>query len=124
MLEELVVKNYALIDRLQVRFSSGLNILTGETGAGKSILIGALGLVLGLKADTEALRAGASEIDVSGIVKLEENPEVQAWLREQGVEAENEALIIRRVVKKNGKSIKCCRMRKTIIIRRPYTFDS
>ncbi|MBN2552882.1 MAG: DNA repair protein RecN [Spirochaetales bacterium] len=104
MLEQLVVKNYALIDRLQVRFSSGLNILTGETGAGKSILIGALGLVLGLKADTEALRAGASEIDVSGIVKLEDNPEVQEWLREQGIEAENGSLIIRRVVRKNGKS--------------------
>jgi DNA repair protein RecN (Recombination protein N) len=104
MLEELVVKNYALIDRLQVRFSRGLNILTGETGAGKSIMIGALGLVLGLKADTEALRSGASEIDVSGIIKLEENPEVQAWLQEQGIEAENEMIIIRRVVKKNGKS--------------------
>ncbi|UCF97617.1 MAG: DNA repair protein RecN [Spirochaetaceae bacterium] len=105
MLEELVVKNYALIDRLQVRFSPGLNILTGETGAGKSIMIGALGLVLGLKADTEALRAGASEIDVSGIVKLEDNPEVRSWLQEQGIEAEAETIIIRRVVKKNGKGI-------------------
>ena len=104
MLEELVVKNYALIDQLQVRFSSGLNILTGETGAGKSIMIGALGLVMGLKADTEALRSGASEIDVSGIIRLEDNPDVQAWLQEQGVEAENQIIIIRRVVKKNGKS--------------------
>jgi DNA repair protein RecN (Recombination protein N) len=104
MLEELVVKNYALIDQLQVRFSPGLNILTGETGAGKSIMIGALGLVLGLKADMEALRSGASEIDVSGIIKLEDNSEVQAWLQEQGIEAENEIIIIRRVVKKNGKS--------------------
>ena len=67
MLEELVVKNYALIDQLQVRFSRGLNILTGETGAGKSIMIGALGLVMGLKADAETLRSGASEIDVSDI---------------------------------------------------------
>jgi DNA repair protein RecN (Recombination protein N) len=103
MLEELVVKNYALIDHLQVRFSRGLNILTGETGAGKSIMIGALGLVLGLKADTEALRAGASEIDVSGIVKLEDNPEVWDWLEAQGVAAENGTIIIRRVVKKSGK---------------------
>ena len=104
MLEELVVKNYALIDQLQVRFSRGLNILTGETGAGKSIMIGALGLVMGLKADTEALRSGASEIDVSGILTLEDNPEVRIWLSEQGVEAENGTIIIRRVVKKNGKS--------------------
>ena len=104
MLEELVVKNYALIDQLQVRFSRGLNILTGETGAGKSIMIGALGLVLGLKADTEALRSGALEIDVAGIIKLEDNPEARAWLLEQGIEAENGTIIIRRVVKKNGKS--------------------
>jgi DNA repair protein RecN (Recombination protein N) len=104
MLEELVVKNYALIDQLQVRFSRGLNILTGETGAGKSIMIGALGLVMGLKADTDTLRSGASEIDVSGIISLEDNPEVKAWLGEQGVEEENGTIIIRRVVKKNGKS--------------------
>jgi DNA repair protein RecN (Recombination protein N) len=104
MLEELIVKDYALIDRLQVRFSRGLNILTGETGAGKSIMIGALGLVLGLKAEMEAIRSGASQIDVSGIIKLEDNPDVQAWLQEQGIAAENETIIIRRVVKKNGKS--------------------
>jgi DNA repair protein RecN (Recombination protein N) len=103
MLEELVVQNYALIDRLQVRFSPGLNILTGETGAGKSILIGALGLILGMKADTEAIRAGTEEIDVSGIVKLDNNPDVQTWMEEKGIEAENNSIIIRRVVKKNGK---------------------
>ena len=103
MLEELVVQNYALIDRLQVRFSPGLNILTGETGAGKSILIGALGLVLGMKADTGAVRAGTEEIDVSGIVKLDNNPDVQTWMEEKGIAAENNSIIIRRVVKKNGK---------------------
>ncbi len=103
MLEELVVQNYALIDRLQVRFSPGLNILTGETGAGKSILIGALGLILGMKADTEAIRAGTEEIDVSGIVKLDNNPDVQIWMEEKGIAAENNSIIIRRVVKKNGK---------------------
>lgn len=103
MLEELVVQNYALIDRLQVRFSPGLNILTGETGAGKSILIGALGLILGMKADTGAIRAGTEEIDVSGIVKPDNNPDVQTWMEEKGIAAENNSIIIRRVVKKNGK---------------------
>ena len=103
MLEELVVQNYALIDRLQVRFSPGLNILTGETGAGKSILIGALGLILGMKADTGAIRAGTEEIDVSGIVKLDNDPDVQTWMEEKGIAAENNSIIIRRVVKKNGK---------------------
>jgi DNA repair protein RecN (Recombination protein N) len=103
MLEELVVQNYALIDQLQVRFSPGLNILTGETGAGKSILIGALGLILGMKADTEAIRAGTEEIDVSGIVKLDDNPDITTWMDEKGIAAENNSIIIRRVVKKNGK---------------------
>lgn len=103
MLEELVVQNYALIDRLQVRFSPGLNILTGETGAGKSILIGALGLILGMKADTGAIRAETEEIDVSGIVKPDNNPDVQTWMEEKGIAAENNSIIIRRVVKKNGK---------------------
>ena len=103
MLEELVVQNYALIDRLQVRFSPGLNILTGETGAGKSILIGALGLILGMKADTGAIRAGTEEIDVSGIVKLDNDPDVQTWMEAKGIAAENNSIIIRRVVKKNGK---------------------
>jgi len=103
MLEELVVQNYALIDRLQVRFSPGLNILTGETGAGKSILIGALGLILGMKADTGAIRAGAEEIDVSGIVRLDKDPDLQTWMEEKGIAAENNSIIIRRVVKKNGK---------------------
>lgn len=105
MLEELVVQNYALIDRLQVRFSPGLNILTGETGAGKSILIGALGLILGMKADTGAIRAGTEEIDVSGIVKPDNNPDVQTWMEEKGIAAENNSIIIRRVVKKNGKGM-------------------
>jgi DNA repair protein RecN (Recombination protein N) len=105
MLEELVVQNYALIDRLQVRFSPGLNILTGETGAGKSILIGALGLILGMKADTESIRAGTEEIDVSGIINLDNNPQVQTWMEEKGIAAENNSIIIRRVVKKNSKGM-------------------
>jgi len=103
MLEELVVKNYALIDRLELRFSPGLNILTGETGAGKSILVGALGLVLGMKADPEAVRVGAEEIDVTGVVDLRNNPEALSWLAEHGIAAEEQRVIIRRLVKRGGK---------------------
>ena len=105
MLEELVVKNYALIDRLEVRFSPGLNILTGETGAGKSILVGALGLVLGLKADAEAVRAGAEEIDVSGVVDLRGNPEALEWLGEHQIAPEDQRIIVRRLVKRSGKGV-------------------
>jgi DNA repair protein RecN (Recombination protein N) len=105
MLESLLVNNYALIDNLEVRFSPGLNILTGETGAGKSILIGALGLLLGLKADPESIRAGAEEASVSGVIHLDpqEETEALAWLAAQGIGAEEGAIIIRRMVRKNGK---------------------
>jgi len=103
MLEALVVSNYALIERLEVRFTPGLNILTGETGAGKSILVGALGLLLGLKADPEAVRAGAEEAGVSGVIRLGGNREALAWLEAQGIKPEEGAIIVRRSVRRNGK---------------------
>jgi DNA repair protein RecN (Recombination protein N) len=103
MLEQLVVSNYALIDRLEVRFTPGLNILTGETGAGKSILVGALGLLLGLKADPETVRAGAEEAAVSAVIRLESNDEALAWLAAQGISPEDGVVIIRRSVKRSGK---------------------
>jgi len=103
MLEALVVSNYALIERLEVRFTPGLNILTGETGAGKSILVGALGLLLGLKADPEAVRAGAEEAGVSGVIRLGGNQEALAWLEAQGIRPEEGAIIVRRSVRRNGK---------------------
>ena len=103
MLETLVVSNYALIERLEVRFTPGLNILTGETGAGKSILVGALGLLLGLKADPEAVRAGAEEASVSGVIRLETNREALSWLADQGIQPEEGAIIVRRSVRRNGK---------------------
>lgn len=103
MLEELVVENYAIIDKLNVSFANGLNILTGETGAGKSILIGALGLLLGDKADAETIRAGSDEANISGVIRVGESREVLAWLEEHGVQPEEQAIIIRRRVKRNGK---------------------
>jgi len=103
MLESLLVANYALIDRLEARFTPGLNILTGETGAGKSILVGALGLLLGLKADPDTVRAGAEEASVSGVIRLEGNREALAWLEAQDIAPEEGSLIIRRTVRRNGK---------------------
>jgi len=102
MLEELHVHNYAIIDNLQVRFAPGLNVLTGETGAGKSILIGALGLLLGDRADTSIIRSGAEETAVSGVVTVAD-PEAAAWLAAHGVEAEDDAVILRRVLKSSGR---------------------
>ena len=103
MLEELHVHNYAIIDKLQVRFTQGLNILSGETGAGKSILVGALGLLLGDKADTSIIRSGAEETSVSGIIAVGENAEAVQWLSGRGIEPEDSAVILRRALKSNGR---------------------
>jgi DNA repair protein RecN (Recombination protein N) len=103
MLEELHVHNYAIIDKLLVRYTAGLNVLTGETGAGKSILIGALGLLLGDKIDTSIIRSGAEETAVSGIVGVPAAGESAQWLAAHGIEAEDGTVILRRVLKSNGR---------------------
>ena len=103
MLEELSVQNYALVDRLTVKFSGGMNVLSGETGAGKSILVGALSLLHGARADTDAIRTGTDEARVSGTFRVDGNPDVLAWLEEHGVEPEDGILIIRRTVKQSGR---------------------
>jgi DNA repair protein RecN (Recombination protein N) len=103
MLEELHVHNYAIIDKLQVRFTDGLNVLSGETGAGKSILVGALGLLLGDKTDTSIIRSGAEETSVSGIVSVAGNAEAAQWLASHGIEPEDGAVILRRMLKSNGR---------------------
>ncbi len=103
MLEELTVQNYALIDRLSVRFEPGFNVLTGETGAGKSILVGALGVLLGMKADREAIRTGAEELQVSGIIQVAGNPEALEWLKAHDIQPEDGAVIIRRSLRQNGR---------------------
>ncbi len=103
MLEELSIQNYALIDRLTVRFSSGMNVLTGETGAGKSILVGALSLLHGARADTSTIRTGTEETRVSGTFRVDGNPEALAWLADHGIEPEDGYLIIRRTVKQAGR---------------------
>ncbi|HPE36618.1 MAG TPA: AAA family ATPase, partial [Spirochaetales bacterium] len=103
MLEELTVRDFALIDRLSVRFDRGLNLLTGETGAGKSILIGALGFLLGAKADTGIIRTGADETLVTGTVDVSGNADALAWLADHGIEPEDGAVIVRRSLRSNGR---------------------
>ena len=103
MLEQLIVKNYALIDDLEIRFAGGLNILSGETGAGKSILIGALGLLLGEKGDTSSIRSGAETAEIAGRILVAGNPESQAWLGDHGLEDDDGAVIIRRTLAASGR---------------------
>ena len=104
MLEELHVEGYALIDRATISFSEGLNVLSGETGAGKSILIGALNLLLGGKGDTELIRSGAEAVQVSGVVRVDGNPNIGEWLADRGIEPEDGQIILRRTLRNTGKS--------------------
>jgi DNA repair protein RecN (Recombination protein N) len=103
VLAELVVENYAVIERVRVRFHRGLNLLTGETGSGKSIVVDAFGLLLGGRASPEMIRTGAERARVSGI--FEAPPaEVRALLEEAGIEPEEEELLIEREILAGGKS--------------------
>jgi DNA repair protein RecN (Recombination protein N) len=103
VLEELSVRDFALIERLSVSFTGGLNLLTGETGAGKSLLVGAIGFLLGAKADTGVIREGAEESLVTGVLDVSNNAEAQAWLRARGLEPEEGRVLIRRGIKSNGR---------------------
>ena len=102
MLEHLEIRNFALIENLSVDFSEGFNVITGETGSGKSIILGALGLLMGERADTNAIRTGTDGIMVDAVVSVPENHEILPWLKERGVEPEDGVLYIRRSVRANG----------------------
>lgn len=103
MLLELRVENYAVIDSLMVEFAPGLNLLTGETGAGKSILIDALALLLGDKASTEVIRHGAEKAVVTGVFEAERNA-ADLILEKNGIEPEPGEMIIKREIAAGGKS--------------------
>ena len=86
MLETISVKNIALIDELSLDFNAHLNVLSGETGAGKSVLIGALSFLLGGKVTADIIRTGASEAAVSGtLYHANTQPEAPPWLDERGI---------------------------------------
>lgn len=103
MLEQLHVRNYALIDSLDLEFSDGLNILSGETGAGKSIIVGALGLILGEKGDSTSIRSGEEEAEVVGVIRIDNDSEAVQWLQERDLSPEDNQVLLRRVIRANGK---------------------
>ena len=105
MLRQLAVHNIVLVERLELEFDPGLGVLTGETGAGKSILLDALGLALGTRADTSLVRPGQDSAAVSAELELDAAHPVHALLRDQGIEIEaGEPLIVRRTLKSDGGS--------------------
>lgn len=97
MLRSLYIRDYAIIEQLEVTFDGGLNIITGETGAGKSILIGALSMILGERASTEVVRSGAKKAIIEGQFDEVESPGLIALLEENGLER-SETLILRREI--------------------------
>jgi len=103
MLSKLVIQNYAIIDSLEINFSAHFNIITGETGAGKSILIGALSLILGERADSSALLHKEKKCFIEGIFNIEKRKNVLEFLNENDFTADDE-LVLRREIAANGKS--------------------
>lgn len=103
MLKSLHIQNFAIIQSLELHFFSGLSTLTGETGAGKSIIIDAIGLVLGDRADNGLIRAGENSAEIVLVIELADDSNILNWLIENDFEAESEC-ILRRVIRKDGKS--------------------
>lgn len=103
MLKELAIQQFAIIDDVRIDFAQGFHVLTGETGAGKSILIDALGLIMGGRASSEFVRHGAKKAVIEAVFELEPNHSVWKQLQEWGID-EDEMLLIRRDISPNGKS--------------------
>ncbi|HJW02553.1 MAG TPA: DNA repair protein RecN [Azospira sp.] len=103
MLQRLTIRDFVLVDRLELDFSPGFGTLTGETGAGKSILVDALAFVLGERADAGLLRAGAEKAEVGAEFSLDAQPELKTWLADNDFAADDE-LLLRRVLDAAGRS--------------------
>lgn len=104
MLKTLSIWNFALIEHIQIDFDKGLNILTGETGAGKSILLGALGMVIGKRTNVDAIRTGCEFMRVEAVFSVDDNNEIKKFLSEYNILLEDDDLIISRQINANGRS--------------------
>ena len=104
MLLEISIKSFAIIQEVSLTFDRGMTVLTGETGAGKSIIIDAMNLLLGSRATTDVIRHGSPKAEIEGLFSLEKNAELEAILTQQGIAVSDE-LIIRREILANGRSV-------------------
>ncbi len=104
MLRSLTVTNFVLVEQQELVLDPGFSVLTGETGAGKSILLDALGLALGERADPQAVREGASRADISAEFSLANVPTLRHWLEENDLQGDEETLLLRRVVESSGRT--------------------
>jgi DNA repair protein RecN (Recombination protein N) len=104
LIETLRIENVAIVERAELEFGAGLNVLTGETGAGKSIVLGALALLAGARASAEVIRDGAEEAVVEAVFRTQRLPELEAELAARGIEARDHELVVRRSVARGGRS--------------------
>ncbi|CQR25244.1 DNA repair ATPase [Streptococcus varani] len=104
MLLEISIKNFAIIQEVSLTFDKGMTVLTGETGAGKSIIIDAMNLMLGSRATTDVIRHGSPKAEIEGLFSLEKNAKLERLLLDQGIEMTDD-LIIRREILSNGRSV-------------------
>lgn len=104
MLLEISIKNFAIIEEVSLHFDRGMTVLTGETGAGKSIIIDAMNLMLGARATVDVIRHGCPKAEIEGLFSLEHSRALENVLQEQGIEVTDE-LIIRREILQNGRSV-------------------
>ena len=108
MLQTLALRDFVIVNQLELDFSSGFTVLTGETGAGKSILLDALGLALGERADSSQIREGCTRAEISALFRIEstQTESLKHWLDEQGfpIEDEGKNLLLKRIVESNGRS--------------------
>ena len=108
MLQTIALRDFVIVDALELDFTSGFTVLTGETGAGKSILLDALGLVLGERADSSQIREGCNRAEISALFQIDGDAQVAiaAWLDENGFPSEDkgQSLFLKRIVESNGRS--------------------
>jgi DNA repair protein RecN (Recombination protein N) len=104
MLEEMSIRNYALIDSITLSFRPGFNVLSGETGAGKSIIVGSLSFLMGGKAEADVIRSGCDEAGVSAVISIKKNNvDAALWLKSRDIECEEDTVIVRRNIKTSGR---------------------
>src|SRR5688572_12072202 len=104
MLSQLTIHNFALVEHLDIELMAGMTAITGETGAGKSIMLDALGLTLGDRADLDVIRTGADKADICASFTLQDNAEAKAWLEGHDFPASDDQCLLRRVLTRDGRS--------------------
>ena len=113
MLQTLSIKQFAIIDKLEIQFSDGLTVLSGETGSGKSIIIDAIGQLIGMRASSDYVRHGEKKAIIEGIFDIDESKDAISILEDLSIDIDEDFLLVKREIFSSGKSI--CRINNQIV---------